>query len=182
MNKKELRANGELYLYDQELIDEINKGREACYIYNNLNPMSFDKREECIKNLFGKIKGSFLINQPFYCDYGYNIEIGDNFFSNMNLTILDEAKVIFGDNVFIAPNCAFYTSGHPIDYKIRNQGYEYAKPILVGDNVWFGANSIVLPGVKIGNNVVVAAGTVVNKDVPNNVLIAGNPFKIIKSI
>ena len=108
--------------------------------------------------------------------------MGDNFYSNHNLVILDAGGVKFGDNVFIGPNCGVYTSGHPIEKDVRNMGLEYASPIKIGNDVWIGGNVCILPGVTIGNNVVIGAGTVVNKNVPDNVVIAGNPFKIIKEI
>ena len=116
------------------------------------------------------------------CDYGYNIEIGENFYANHNLIILDVNKVTFGDNVFVAPNCSFYTSGHPLEYEIRNKGLEYAKPINVGNNVWIGGNVCVLPGVTIGDNVVIGAGSVVTKDIPSGVVSVGSPCKVIKEI
>ncbi len=116
------------------------------------------------------------------CDYGYNIELGKNFYSNHNLIILDCAKVTFGDNVFIAPNCGFYTAGHPLDYETRNKGLEWAKPITVGNNVWIGGNVVVLGGVTIGNNVVIGAGSVVTKDIPDNSLAYGVPAKIMKKL
>ena len=123
-----------------------------------------------------------MIMPNFYCDYGFNIEIGEKFYSNHNLVILDANKVEFGDNVFIGPNCGFYTSGHPLDYQTRNKGLEYAKPIKVGSNVWIGGNVCVMPGVTIGDNVVIGAGSVVNKDIPSNCVAVGNPCKVIKEI
>ena len=123
-----------------------------------------------------------MIEQTFWCDYGYNIEIGENFYSNHNLIILDGAKVTFGDNCFIAPNCGFYTAGHALDIKQRNQGLEIAWPITVGNNVWFGGNVIVLPGVSIGDGCIIGAGSVVNKDIPSGVLAAGNPCRVIRKI
>ena len=116
------------------------------------------------------------------CDYGYNIEIGDNFYANHNLLILDANKVKFGDNVFIGPNCGFYTASHPLDYPTRNKDLEYANPIIVGNNVWFGGNVVVLPGVKIGDNTVIGAGSVVTKDIPSGVVAVGNPCRVIKNI
>ena len=153
-----------------------------CYEYNQLRPSRKAKRQQLIRKLFGKTGQNFLIEQPFYCDYGYNIEIGENFYANVNCVMLDGAKIHFGDNVFIAPHCGFYTAGHPLDVKQRNQGLEYAYPIRVGNNVWIGANVCVLPGVSIGNNCVIGAGSVVNKDIPDNSLAVGNPCKVIRTL
>ena len=133
-------------------------------------------------DILGKIEGDIAIEQPFNCDYGYNISTGKNFFANFNLVILDEAPVTFGDNVFIAPNCAFYTAGHPLDPVERNKGLEYARPITVGHNVWIGGNVCVLPGVSIGDNCVIGAGSVVVRDIPANSVAVGNPCKVIKRL
>lgn len=184
MTEKEKMLLEELYNanYDEELIKERALAKDLCFEYNNIKPSNISKRKEVMKKILGKINGEFLIEQPFVCDYGYNIEIGKNFYSNHNLTILDGNKVKFGDNVFIAPNCSFFTAGHPLNAKIRNEGLEYAKPIEVGNNVWIGGNVTVLPGVKIGNNVVVGAGSVVTKDIPANTVAVGNPCKVLKII
>lgn len=112
----------------------------------------------------------------------YNIELGENFYANYNLVILDGAKVTFGDNVFVAPNCGFYTAGHPLDYERRNAGLGYAYPITVGDNVWIGGGVQVMPGVTIGSNVVIGGGSVVTKDIPDNCVAVGNPCKVIRPI
>ena len=136
-----------------------------------------------MRRLLGKTAGdSFTIVAPFWCDYGYNIEIGENFFANHNTVILDGAKVTFGNNVFVAPNCGFHTAGHPIDAERRNQGLEYAYPITVGDNVWIGAGVQVMPGVTIGSNVVIGGGSVVVKDIPSNVVAVGNPCRVVRPI
>lgn len=184
MNEKEKMLAGELYdaNYNEELIKERYIAKDKCFEYNNIKPSDLEKRKSLMKQILGNTKENFLIEQPFNCDYGYNIEIGENFYSNHNLVILDGNKVEFGDNVFIAPNCGFYTAGHPVDYKTRNQGLEYAKPIKVGSNVWIGGNVCVLPGVTIGDNVVIGAGSVVNKDIPSNVVACGNPCRVIKNI
>ena len=182
--EKEKMLKGELYNanYDKSLIEERTKCKMLCFQYNNTSPEKFDQRKELIKKIVGKTKGEFLIEQPFVCDYGYNIELGENFYSNHNLVILDCAKVTFGDNVFVAPNCGFYTASHPLDYKTRNEGLEYAKPIRVGNNVWIGGNVVVLGGVTIGNNVVIGAGSVVTKDIPDNSVAFGVPAKKIKDL
>ncbi len=182
--EKEKARSGRLYdaNYDPELIAERQACKEMYYELNHLRPSQMAEREAIIRKLFGKTAKQFLIEQPFYCDYGYNIEIGENFYANMNCVILDGAKVRFGDNVFIAPNCGFYTAGHPLDVEQRNQGLEYARPITVGNNVWIGAQVCVLPGVTIGDNSVIGAGSVVNKDIPANSLAAGNPCRVIREI
>ena len=178
MTEKEKMLKGELYdaNNDKSLIEERIKCKMLCFQYNNLSPDKTKERKELIKKIVGKTKGDFLIEQPF------NIEIGKNFYSNHNLIILDCAKVTFGDNVFIAPNCGFYAASHPIDYETRNKGLEFAKPIKVGNNVWIGGNVVVLGGVTIGNNVVIGAGSVVTKDVPDNSIAYGVPAKKIKNI
>lgn len=184
MSEKEKMLLGEIYdaNYDEELMNERIKAKDLCYEYNHLKPSQTNERIEIMKKILGKTKDNFLIEQSFECDYGYNIEIGENFYSNHNLVILDANKVVFGDNVFIGPNCGFYTAGHPLDAETRNKGLEYAKPIRVGNDVWFGGNVVVLPGVKIGNNVVIGAGSVVTKDIPENSIAVGNPCKVIKNI
>lgn len=168
--------------YDKALIEERTQAKELCYEFNMLRPSETEKQTEILKKLLGKTKKAFCITAPFWCDYGYNIEVGENFYANHNLVILDGAKVTFGDNVFIAPNCGFYTAGHPIDFERRNQGLEYAYPITVGDNVWIGGNVCVMPGVTIGNNVVIGGGSVVVKDIPDNCVAVGNPCKVIRTI
>ena len=184
MTEKEKAKEGLLYdaNYDEELLNERIKCKEKCQKYNSLNQSETEKRKELLKEIIGKTKEQFLIEPNFYCDYGYNIEIGENFYSYHNLVILDAAKVAFGDNVFIGPNCGFYTAGHPLNAIQRNQGLEYAKPISVGNDVWIGGNVTVLPGVNIGSNVVIGAGSVVTKDIPANVVAVGNPCKILKKI
>lgn len=184
MNEKEKMLKGLLYdaNYDKALFDERIKCKMLCQKYNNLPVDNLSERKNIIKQIIGKTGDNFLIEPYFWCDYGYNIEIGENFYSNHNLTILDPAKVIFGDNVFIGPDCGFYTAGHPLDYETRNKGLEYAKPIIVGNNVWFGGNVVVFPGVTIGDNSVIGAGSVVTKDIPSNVAAFGNPCKAVRQI
>lgn len=167
---------------DSGLIAERLECKELCRDYNDLRPREIEARDALLRKILGGAGAGLLIEQPFHCDYGYNIRVGDNFYANFNLVILDEAPVTFGDNVFIAPNCGFYTAGHPIDAADRNKGLEYARPITVGDNVWIGAGVTVLPGVAIGDNCVIGAGSVVVKDIPANCIAVGNPCKVIKTI
>lgn len=184
MTEKEKMLAGELHdaNADEELVKERVRARDLCQEYNQLKPSDFENKKRILKELLGSKKENFWIEQSFWCDYGYHIEVGENFFANHNLVILDVNRVKFGDNVLIGPNCGFYTAGHPLDYQTRNQGLEYAKPIEVGDNVWIGGSVTVLPGVKIGNNCVIGAGSVVTKDIPENSLAYGNPCRVVKSL
>lgn len=183
-SEKEKCRQGKLYdaNNDAELIAERQACKDVCHELNHLRPSQLAEREALLRKLLGKTQEHFLIEQPFYCDYGYNIEIGENFYSNVNCTILDGAQVTFGDNVFIAPNCGFYTAGHPLDVAQRNAGLEYARPITVGNNVWIGAQVCVLPGVTIGDNSVIGAGSVVTKSIPPNSVAIGNPCRVVRTI
>lgn len=184
MTEKEKARLGLLYdaNYDEELLAERRRCKELCFQFNQLSPLKELEQKEIIGKLFGKTKENFCVTAPFYCDYEYNIEIGENFYSNHNLVILDGAKVEIGDNVFIAPNCCITTAGHPINIDERNRGLEYAYPIKIGNNVWIGAGANILPGVTIGDNVTIGAGSVVNKSIPANSIAVGNPCKVIKTI
>ncbi len=182
MSEKEKMLNGLLYnaVNDKELADERIKCKCLCKQYNDLSPDKTEERKELLKKILGKTGENYWIEPNFWCDYGYNIELGENFYSNHYCVILDPAKVKFGDNVFIGPFCGFYTAGHPVDVESRNAGFEYAKPITVGNNVWIGGHVSVMPGVTIGDNVIIGAGSVVTKDIPSNVIAAGTPCKVIK--
>ena len=180
----EKMISGKLYdaNYNEDLLRLRNKTQDLCFEYNNIKPSDLEKRTNALKNILGDMKERCIIEQPFWCDYGFNIKVGENFYANHNLVILDANIVEFGNNVFIGPNSGFYTAGHPIDYSLRNEGLEYAKKIKVGDNVWFGGNVVVLPGVSIGSNVVIGARSVVTKDIPDNCVGVGNPCRMIKKI
>lgn len=183
MTEKEKMLAGELYLAsDKELYNERLKARKLVRAINNTTEDELEYRTELLKELFGSAGEGVFIEPSFKCDYGYNIHVGKNFFANFDCIILDVCKVTIGDNCMMAPNVCVYTATHPLDAKTRISGLEYGKPVTIGDNVWFGGNSVVLPGVTIGNNVVVAAGSVITKDVPNDVVVGGNPAKIIKHL
>ena len=184
MTEKEKMLAGVIYdaNYDECLLIERAKCKDLCHEYNLLMPSNVDRQREIIIELLASTTGSFTITAPFWCDYGYNIEIGDNFYTNHNCIILDAAKVKFGDNVFIAPNCGFYTAGHPLDSERRSQGLEYAHPITIGNNVWFGGGVQVMPGVTIGSDTVIGSGSVVTKDIPDGVVAVGNPCRVIRKI
>ena len=184
MTEKEKMQKQMLYdaNYDKELLQDRMDCKDLCYEYNHLRPSQVEEQKEIIRKIVGKTKKNFFITAPFWCDYGYNIELGENFYSNHNLVILDCAKVTFGDNVFIAPDCGFYAAGHPIDAERRNIGLEYAYPITVGNDVWIGGGVRVMPGVTIGSNVVIGSGSVVTKDIPDNVVAAGNPCRVLRPI
>lgn len=167
-------------------LDGLSEERLACkkmiYEFNMLPPQEREKADALLKRLLGKTGESIHIEAPFHCDYGSNIEVGENFFANYNFTILDVGKVIIGDNAQIAPNVSIYTAGHPIHPDSRNSGYEYGIGITIGDNVWIGGNTVILPGVHIGNNVVIGAGSVVTKDIPDNYIAVGNPCRLVRRI
>jgi len=168
--------------YDEDLLKKRLDAKIVLFEYNNTHPSKKEEKDQILKAFLGKVGNNYIFEPPFHCDYGYNIEIGDNFFANMNLVILDGAKVTIGNNVFIAPNVGIYTAGHPLDVERRNLGLEYAFPINIGNNVWIGGGVSILPGVSIGDNAVIGSGSVVTKDVPANMLAAGNPCKIIREI
>ncbi len=167
-------------------LDGLSEERMACkkkiYEYNNLPPEKTEEKTRLIKDILGKTGDYINIEAPFHCDYGYNIEIGENFFANYNFIVLDVGKVRIGENVQIAPNVAIYTAGHPLHPDSRNSGYEYGIDITIGDNVWIGGNTCIMPGVTIGNNVVIGGGSVVTKDIPDNMLAVGNPCRVIREI
>ncbi|HBN83181.1 MAG TPA: maltose acetyltransferase [Clostridiales bacterium] len=168
--------------YNPEFAIEIAKGKEKCHKYNQLSPNDVEKQREILLDLIGSIGKNVVVTPPFWCDYGYNITFGDNFYSNHNMIITDGAKVTFGNHVFVAPNCCFTTAEHSIDPEQRKMGIEVAKPIVIGNNVWIGTGSIILAGVTIGDNTVIGAGSVVKKSIPANVVAVGVPCKVLRKI
>lgn len=167
---------------DPALVKELRQCQQECFEINQMPPSRMAERNGRIARLLGKAGKGLQVNTPFFCDYGRNTEVGDNFFANFNLVILDEAKVTFGDNVFIGPNCSFYTAIHPLDPTERNKAIEKAEPITVGDSVWFGGGVTVLPGVTIGSGTTIGAGSVVTKDIPSGVVAVGNPCRVIRRL
>ncbi|MBE5101756.1 maltose acetyltransferase domain-containing protein [Priestia aryabhattai] len=181
--EREKMLNGEMYNpADAQLRRDREHARRQVRIYNGTLESEDTKRTELLKDLFGSTGENVYVEPNIRVDYGYNIFVGENFFANFDCVILDICKVSFGDNCLLGPGVHIYTATHPIDPNERNSGREYAKPIIVGDNVWIGGSSVINPGVSIGDNVVIASGSVVTKDVPNNVVVGGNPAKIIKKI
>lgn len=180
--KEKMIAGKAYYPGDAQLLADRAAAKQILYEYNRLSPSHAKQREAYIRELLAQTGDSFVIEQPFYCDYGYNIKIGENFFSNMNCVILDEALVTIGDNVLFAPNVSLYTAGHPLDVERRVAGIEYARPITIGNNVWVGGSVTILPGVSIGDNSVIGGGSVVTKDIPANVLAVGSPCKVLREI
>lgn len=175
--------SGEIYnAIHPELSRRLEETRLTLWEFNNLRPDKVNEQKTIIRKLLGSCGKRFHINQPFRCDFGCNISIGENFFANFNLTILDEARVTIGDNAFIGPNVSIFTACHPIAPDERNTGAEWAEPVIIGHNVWIGGDASILPGVTIGNNVVIGAGSVVTRDVPDDVVVAGNPARIIKQL
>ena len=166
MSSREEMMSGRLYdATSPELLEKLLKTQEMCQEYNSLKVTDLEGRSAYLR-----------------CDYGSNIEVGDNVFINAYCVILDEAKVTFGNNVFVAPQCGFYTAGHPLDKDLRRQKLEYSLPITVGDDVWIGGMVCVMPGVTIGSGSVIGAGSVVINDIPEGVLAAGNPCRVIRKL
>lgn len=174
---------GELYdATHPELSHKLMLTREKIRDFNDLRPSQLDEQYQILREILGSVGTKFHFNQPFRCDLGVNIHIGENFFANFNLTILDEGEVRIGDNVFIGPNVSIYTACHPLNPEQRNTGAEWAEPVTIGNNVWIGGNVTILPGVTIGDNVVIGAGSVVARNIPSNVVAVGNPAHPVKTI
>lgn len=181
-SEKEKMLAGEYYSINDELISEMKNARRLTRLFNSTNEDEIEKRKDILKELLGSCGEKIYIEPTFKCDYGSNIYIGENFFANFDCVMLDVCEIRIGENCFLAPGVHIYAATHPLDAKERASGLEYGMPVNIGDNVWIGGRSIINPGVTIGDNVVVASGSVVTKDVPSNVLVGGNPAKIIKSI
>lgn len=182
-SEKEKMVNGELYhAADPELVRERMNARRLTRLFNETLETDENKRTEVLKQLLGSTGKNLYIEPTFRCDYGYNIHVGENFYANFDCVFLDVCEIRIGDNCLIAPGVHIYTATHPLNTSERVMGQEYGKPVKIGDNVWIGGRAIINPGITIGNNAVVAAGAVVTKDVPDDVVVGGNPARIIKRI
>lgn len=182
-SEKEKMLSGELYMASDPLLArERREARKLMRLINESPDSDPFVREEYIRQLLGSTDQNIYIEPPFRCDYGYNIHVGDNFYANFDCVILDVCEVSIGDNVLLGPGVHIYTATHPLDRETRISGLEAGKPVSIGNNVWIGGGSIITPGVTIGNNVVIGAGSVVTRDMPDNVLVAGNPARIIRGI
>ena len=184
MTEKEKMLSGMVYsAIDDQLLKELNEVKEIIHEYNALKPSQTLRRFQILKDLLGHVADDeIIVNQPFYCDYGKQIRVGKRFFANFNLTVLDEARVTIGDDCFIGPNVSIYTACHSTDPVERNTRREWAEPVTIGDHVWIGGSVTILPGVTIGSNVTIGAGSVVTRDIPDNVVAVGNPCKVIKNL
>ena len=184
MTEKEKMLAGQLYsAVDSELLEELGAVKDVIHRSNALPPSSAQERLSILKGLLGYIgDDDIIINQPFYCDYGKQIRVGKRFFANFNFTVLDEAPVTIGDDCFIGPNVSIYTACHSTDPVERNSRREWAEPVTIGNNVWIGGSVTILPGVRIGNNTTIGAGSVVTKDIADNCVAVGNPAKVIKHL
>lgn len=183
MTEKQKMLSGELYdACDAALLEELNAVKVLCQQYNNLLPTDFVARNTMLQQMLGQADADTFINQPFYCDYGKHIRLGKRFFANFHLTILDEALVTIGDDCFCGPNVSIYTACHSTDPVERNSRREWAKPVSIGNSVWIGGDVTILPGVTIGDNCTIGAGSVVTRDIPANSVAAGNPARVIKTL
>ena len=183
MTEKEKMLNGEYYdPMDYELKRDRMEARKLLHTFNHSQPAEGIRRKEILKTLFGKSGNELFAEPPFYCDYGYNIEVAENFYANFDCVILDVNKVIIGDNVQLGPGVHIYTAKHPTDPEERLQKTENSEQVEIGNNVWIGGGAIICPGVKIGSNTTIGAGSVVTNDIPANVLAVGNPCKVISKV
>lgn len=182
MDNRTRRDSGMAYFADESVTAEMVTAKKAVRKYNECMPFDVEQGVKYLNEAGIRHKGSVYFEPPFHCEYGSHIEIGEGFYANTGCVMLDVGRITIGDNVLFGPNVSLYTAGHPIHPESRKSGYEYGIPIKIGDNVWIGGSCVVLPGVTIGNNVVIGAGSVVTKDIPDNVCAAGNPCRVIREI
>lgn len=182
MDNRYRRDHEMAYYSDDSVLREQIEVKKAVREYNTVMPFDPEKGMQCLEQIGLVHRGTVYFEPPFHCEYGSHIELGENFYANTGCTMLDVGKIVIGSNVLFGPHVSIYTAGHPIHPDSRNSGYEYGIPVTIGDNVWIGGSCVILPGVKIGNNVVIGAGSIVTKDIPDNVCAAGNPCRVIRKI
>ena len=184
MTNKELMLMGELYKLndDKELNEDFMRARRLTRLFNSMTEEQMEERKEIIKELFKSTGENVHVEQTFHCDYGCHISVGENFYANYDCIMVDVCEIIIGDNVLLAPRVGLYTAGHPIDAAVHNEGLEFGKPVIIGDNVWIGGNAVINPGVTIGSGVVIGSGSVVTKDIPDHVVAVGNPCRVLRKI
>ena len=182
MTSREMQQQGYLYPLDPELLNAHNNAKRITRQLNATLETQRDKRSALAKELFASAGEGTYIEPPFHCDFGFNTRVGKNFYCNYDCVFLDCGKITIGDNVMFGPKVALYAVGHPIDPQVRILGYDYPIPITIGNNVWIGGSAVICPGVTIGDNSIIGAGSVVTKDIPANVIAAGNPCKVIRPI
>lgn len=181
--EKEKMLNNERYLNtDPELASDRKKNRKLVNQFNEVAKENPEASAAIIKQIFANTGGQIDIQPDFRCDYGYTVSVGENFFANYGCVFIDVGKITIGDNCMFGPGTHIYSVNHPLDPVERNQNYEFPKPVTIGDNVWIGGDAVIVPGVTIGNNVTIAAGAVVTKSFGDNVVIGGNPARVIKHI
>lgn len=180
--KQKMQAGMSYHAFDEELIRDREDARMKIYDYNLTRPDETDKRTGILRSLFGSVQKDILIEPSFRCDYGYNIHVGENFYANFDCVMLDVCSIEIGDNCLLAPGVHIYTASHPLDAVARTSGDEFGKPVKIGHNVWIGGRAVINPGVTIGDNAVIASGSVVTKDVPANTLVGGVPARVIQQI
>lgn len=173
---------GKLYQTDSKIKEMKTHAREIMYQLNQTHPSENKKREQLITELFGKVGKDVTVKVPFYCSHGTNIEVGDHCFINLDCIFLDLNKIILGNHVLIGPRVSIYTASHLIDPIVRQHDLEYALPVEIGNDVWIGCNVVINPGVKISNNVIIGSGSVVTKDIEDDVIVVGNPAKVLRKI
>lgn len=184
MNMRDKLHTGELYLpNDDSIVEEQFQKLELLYDYNATRPLEQKKRQALLKEMFAEIGEGCYIEPPFHANFGgYHVHFGKNVYANFNLTMVDDTHIYVGDYTMFGPNVTVATAGHPILPKLREQAYQYNMPVHIGKNCWIGAGAIILPGITIGDNVVVGAGSVVTKDLPSNVVAVGNPCRVLRQV
>ena len=168
---------------DSEILKEQVKYQELLWEFNQLKPSQYEEKVKYMKEVFAECGNNCYIELPFRANWGgHNVHFGNDVYANYNLTIVDDGHVYVGNKVMFGPNVVIATANHPIEPSLRDKALQYNKDVYIGDNVWIGAGVIIVPGIRIGKNSVIGAGSVVTKDIPNNVVAVGNPCKILRKI